>query len=79
MRQYLGVEDGRKTVPSARAVFYPLVLALILFGFLTVPVRCQDAATWSKWGAAPFASSQLDACKKASTAINGFTISAKAK
>jgi len=58
-----------------------VVLACVVGPFLLVvvallmatPAHAADETLWNKWGAAPYASSQEDACKKAPDAIDGLT------
>ena len=69
MKQEMGVKPG--SVGTSFVVVVAIVVALVIFIFATA-AHCQETTTWSKWGIAPFASSQPDACKKASTAIDGF-------
>lgn len=52
------------------------ILCSILF---SEPVHAADGEPWKNWGAAPYATSQEDACKKLSEAIDGFTMPLEAK
>jgi hypothetical protein len=57
---------------SASVVLWSIAIGVLIL-LATLVGHCQEqTTTWSKWGAAPFASSQPEACKKASAAIDGF-------
>ncbi|MDD3531701.1 MAG: hypothetical protein PHV99_03885, partial [Candidatus Pacebacteria bacterium] len=50
------------------------ILIVTAAAALSAEAHAADESLWSTWGVAPYASSREDACKKAPTAIDGFTM-----
>lgn len=62
---------SNERVPTIIAIVVAIILVLIAVSCNTA--HAADGSLWDKWGVAPYASSQEEACKKAPAAIDGLT------
>ncbi len=76
-------EISREAAQVAIAVVGALTLMAIIIALIVAALSpmayAADGRPWKNWGAAPYAKTQVEACRKASLAIDGFTMPPEVK